>query len=42
MKWKLKAKGILSGENKPSKKISGFLTITKSSIIYRKYIKWIY
>jgi hypothetical protein len=39
MKWKLKAKVFLGGENKPSKKIPGFLTITKSSIIYRKYFK---
>jgi hypothetical protein len=41
MNWKLKAKEILSGENKPSKKKPGFLTITKNSIIYRKYFKWI-
>jgi hypothetical protein len=38
IKWKLKAKEILSGENKPSKKIPGFLTITKNSKIFRKYL----
>jgi hypothetical protein len=38
MKWKVKAKEILSGENKPSKKIPGFLTVTKNSKIYRNYL----
>jgi hypothetical protein len=36
MKWKLKAKEILSGENKTSTNIPRFIKITKSSIIYRK------
>jgi hypothetical protein len=38
-KWKLKAKGILNGEFKPSKKIPGLPTITKNSIIFRVYFK---